>query len=192
MTAWPGARARVPGSEVPAALARSSPASQYRRVVQREMLKSKIHRARVTQADLHYSGSLTVDCDLMDAADLLAGEKVDLLDIDNGARLSTYVIEGERGSGTIGVNGAAARLVHPGDLVIVVSYAVLADAECRTHRPRVVFVDDHNRALGEAAEPLVATSGADLIAHTTVGGAHDGHSANGETLDDAHVAGGSG
>lgn len=148
----------------------TAPAPQYGRGVQREMLKSKIHRARVTEADLHYTGSLTVDRDLMDAADLLAGEKVDVLDIDNGARLSTYVIEGERGSGVIGVNGAAARLVHTGDLVIIVSYALVNDAACRTHRPRVVFVDEDNRLLGEADAPLTAAAGDDLIAHTTATG----------------------
>src|SRR5437763_4402282 len=89
----------------------------------RTMLKSKIHRAVVTQADLHYVGSVTIDADLMDAADLLSGEQVAIVDITNGARLETYVIPGERGSGVIGINGAAAHLVHPGDLVIVISYA---------------------------------------------------------------------
>ena len=88
----------------------------------RTMLKSKIHRARVTQADLHYVGSVTIDADLMDAADLLEGEQVTIVDIDNGARLVTYAITGERGSGVIGINGAAAHLVHPGDLVILIAY----------------------------------------------------------------------
>ena len=88
----------------------------------RTMLTSKIHRATVTQADLHYVGSVTVDEDLMDAADLLAGEKVAIVDVTNGARLETYVIPGPRGSGVIGINGAAARLVHPGDLVILIAY----------------------------------------------------------------------
>src|ERR671931_2753736 len=99
------------------------------------MMKSKIHRATVTQADLHYVGSVTVDRDLMDAADLLEGEQVAIVDITNGARLETYVIPGERGTGVLGINGAAAHLVHPGDLVIIISYAVLSDAEARALKP---------------------------------------------------------
>jgi aspartate 1-decarboxylase len=117
------------------------------------MLKSKIHRATVTQADLHYVGSLTVDAELMEAADLLPGEQVHVVDINNGARLETYVIEGPRGSGVIGINGAAARLVHPGDLVIIISYASLDDAEARACTPRVVHVGAGNRALGTGADP---------------------------------------
>jgi aspartate 1-decarboxylase len=109
------------------------------------MLKSKIHRATVTQADLHYVGSITVDADLMDAADLLAGEQVAVVDVTNGARLETYVIEGERGSGVIGINGAAAHLVHTGDLVIIISYAMLPDVEAKAYEPKVIFVDDANR-----------------------------------------------
>src|SRR6478736_9087521 len=97
----------------------------------RTMLKSKIHRATVTQADLHYVGSVTIDEDLMDAADLLPGEQVSIVDIDNGARLETYLIAGERGSGVIGINGAAARLVQPGDIVILIAYAQLETAEAR-------------------------------------------------------------
>jgi aspartate 1-decarboxylase len=96
------------------------------------MFKSKIHRATVTHGDVHYVGSLTLDADLMDAADLLPGEQVAIVDIDNGARLETYLIPGERGSRTVGINGAAARLVHPGDLVIIISYAMLSDSEART------------------------------------------------------------
>ncbi|MFE0878594.1 aspartate 1-decarboxylase [Streptomyces smyrnaeus] len=122
----------------------------------RTMFKSKIHRATVTQADLHYVGSVTIDADLLDAADLLPGELVHIVDITNGARLETYVIEGERGSGVLGINGAAAHLVHPGDLVIVISYAQVDDAEARATRPRVVHVDAENRivALGaDASEP---------------------------------------
>jgi aspartate 1-decarboxylase len=131
------------------------------RAVQRTMLKSKIHRATVTQADLHYVGSLTVDEDLMRAADLLPGEQVHVVDINNGARLETYVIQGPAGSGVIGINGAAARLVHPGDLVIIISYASLDDAEARTFAPRVVHVDAVNRATGtgaDAAEPAPGTA----------------------------------
>ncbi|MBQ1099469.1 aspartate 1-decarboxylase [Streptomyces sp. b94] len=122
----------------------------------RTLIKSKIHRATVTQADLHYVGSVTIDADLLDAADLLPGELVHIVDVTNGARLETYVIEGERGSGVIGINGAAAHLVHPGDLVILISYAQVTDAEARSLRPRVVHVDGDNRivALGaDASEP---------------------------------------
>src|SRR5689334_22251300 len=110
----------------------------------RTMLKSKIHRATVTQADLHYVGSVTIDQDLMDAADLLPGEQVAIVDINNGARLETYVIAGPRQSGVIGINGAAARLVHEGDLVIIISYATMTDAETRESRPKVVHVDAEN------------------------------------------------
>ena len=109
------------------------------------MLKSKIHRATVTQADLHYVGSITIDADLMDAADLLPGEQVAVVDVTNGARLETYVIEGERGSGVIGINGAAAHLVHTDDLVIIISYAMLPDVEAKAYEPKVVFVDAANR-----------------------------------------------
>lgn len=119
----------------------------------RTMLKSKIHRATVTQADLHYVGSVTVDADLMDAADLIEGEQVTIVDIENGARLLTYVITGERGSGVIGINGAAAHLVHPGDLVILIAYAVLDDSEARTYRPRVVFVDADNHPVDLGTDP---------------------------------------
>ncbi len=126
------------------------------------MLKSKIHRATVTQADLHYVGSVTVDRDLMDAADLLAGEQVAIVDVTNGARLETYVIPGERGSGVIGINGAAARLVHPGDLVIVIAYGVMDDAEARTFAPRVVFVDAGNRVVGRGTDPAQALPGTGL------------------------------
>lgn len=127
--------------------------------MQRTMLKSKIHRATVTQADLHYVGSVTVDADLMDAADLLPGEQVAIVDINNGARLETYVITGPRGSGVIGINGAAARLVHPGDLVILISYAVVDDAEARSMVPRVVFVDAENRITGTGHDPAEALPG---------------------------------
>ena len=123
----------------------------------RTMLKSKIHRATVTQADLHYVGSISIDADLMEAADLLEGEQVAIADITNGARLQTYVIPAPRGSGIIGINGAAAHLVQSGDLVIIMSYAMVDDAEARSLKPRVVHVDEKNRivALGaDAAEPV--------------------------------------
>lgn len=115
------------------------------------MCKSKIHRATLTGADLNYVGSLTVDRDLMDAADMLPYEQVSVVNVNNGARLETYVIEGERGSGTIQLNGAAARLGVPGDIVIVITYAQYEESELRDFRPRVVFVDDRNRIAREAA-----------------------------------------
>ncbi|MEQ4547841.1 aspartate 1-decarboxylase [Nocardioides kribbensis] len=136
----------------------------------RTMLKSKIHRATVTQADLHYVGSVTVDEDLMDAADLLAGEQVAIVDVTNGARLETYVIPGERGSGVIGINGAAAHLVHPGDLVILIAYGQMETAEARTHRPHVVFVDADNKILATGFDPAEAVAGSGLVRGDTVAG----------------------
>lgn len=123
------------------------------------MLKSKIHRAAVTQADLHYAGSVTVDAELMEAADLLPGEQVVIADITNGARLETYVIEGRRGSGVIGMNGAAAHVVHPGDLVIIISYAVVSDEQAYAMHPRIVHVDKNNmivKIAGDAGEAPAA------------------------------------
>ena len=115
----------------------------------RTMLKSKIHRATVTQADLHYVGSLTIDRDLMDAADMLPGQQVDIVDVDNGNRLTTYAIEGERGTGIICINGAAARLVQPGDTIIIIAYASMDDHEARTFEPQVVFVDGDNAIVDQ-------------------------------------------
>lgn len=129
----------------------------------RTMLKSKIHRATVTQADLHYVGSVTIDADLMDAADLLEGEQVTIVDIDNGARLETYVITGERGSGVIGINGAAAHLVNPGDLVILIAYGVMNEDEVREYAPRVVFVDGDNKPVELGSDPAHAPEGSGLI-----------------------------
>ncbi|MBW9209487.1 aspartate 1-decarboxylase [Mumia sp. zg.B53] len=129
----------------------------------RTMMKSKIHRATVTQADLHYVGSVTVDADLLEASDILPGELVHIVDIDNGARLETYTIAGERGSGVIGINGAAARLVHPGDLVILIAYAQVTDAEARELAPRVVFVDTDNRVLGTGSDPAEPVPGSDTV-----------------------------
>jgi aspartate 1-decarboxylase len=123
----------------------------------RIMMKSKIHRATVTQADLHYVGSITLDADLMEAANLIEGEQVAIVDITNGARLETYAIPGERGSGVIGINGAAARLVNTGDLVIIISYGLVPDAEARALDPKVVHVDEKNRIVklgNDAAEPV--------------------------------------
>ncbi|MFH9861393.1 aspartate 1-decarboxylase [Streptomyces sp. NPDC017202] len=127
----------------------------------RTLFKSKIHRATVTQADLHYVGSVTIDAELLDAADLLPGELVHIVDITNGARLETYVIEGERGSGVVGINGAAAHLVHPGDLVIIISYAQVTDAEARDLKPRVVHVDRDNRIVALGADPAEPVPGSD-------------------------------
>ncbi|MDT0446173.1 aspartate 1-decarboxylase [Streptomyces johnsoniae] len=129
----------------------------------RTMFKSKIHRATVTQADLHYVGSVTVDAALMEAADLLPGEQVQIVDIDNGARLETYVIEGERDSGVIGINGAAARLVQPGHLVILISYAQVDDAEARRMRPAVVHVDAANRIVVLGSDPSEPVPGGDTL-----------------------------
>ena len=111
----------------------------------RTMLKSKIHRATVTEANVEYEGSVTIDVDLLEAADLLPYERVDIWDCTNGNRLSTYVIEGERGSGEICINGAAAHLVKPGDKIIIASFALVDDAEVRGWDARRVFVDDQNR-----------------------------------------------
>jgi aspartate 1-decarboxylase len=115
--------------------------------VRRTMLKSKIHRATVTGSDLHYVGSITMDADLLDAADILEHELVHVLDVDNGERFETYTIAGPRGSGEVTVNGAAARLVHTGDTVIVVSYAEYEREELESYEPRVVHVDGSNRIV---------------------------------------------
>jgi aspartate 1-decarboxylase len=119
----------------------------------RTMMKSKIHRATVTQADLHYVGSVTVDEDLLEAADLLPGELVHIVDVTNGARIETYTIAGERGSGVLGINGAAARLVHPGDVVILIAYGQMDTAEAKEYQPSVVFVDADNRIVGTGSDP---------------------------------------
>ncbi len=121
----------------------------------RTMLKSKIHRATVTDCDLHYVGSITVDPDLLEAADILEHEQVHVVDVDNGARFETYTIAGERGSGEMKVNGAAARLVHRGDTIIVISYAQYAREEMEHYEPRVVHVDRENQII--AADAQVAT-----------------------------------
>jgi aspartate 1-decarboxylase len=135
----------------------------------RTMFKSKIHRASVTQADLHYVGSVTIDEDLMEAADLLPGEQVQIVDITNGARLETYVIAGPRGSGVIGINGAAAHLVHPGDLVIIISYAAMTDAEARAFRPSVVHVDRDNRIVDLGTDPAEPVPGTAAVRGDAVG-----------------------
>lgn len=122
----------------------------------RTMFKSKIHRATVTHADLHYVGSVTVDADLLDAADILPGELVSIVDITNGSRLETYTIPGERGSGVIGINGAAAHLVNVGDLVILMTYAQMSDAEARDYVPSVVHVDAQNKIVHLGTDPAEA------------------------------------
>ena len=129
----------------------------------RTMMKSKIHRATVTQADLHYVGSVTVDLDLLEAADLLPGELVHIVDITNGARLETYTIAGERGSGVLGINGAAARLVHPGDLVILIGYGQMETAQARRFQPHVVFVDAATKIRATGSDPAEAVAGSGLV-----------------------------
>ncbi|HEU0025273.1 MAG TPA: aspartate 1-decarboxylase [Thermoleophilaceae bacterium] len=126
--------------------------------MRRTMLKSKLHRATITASDLHYVGSITLDPDLLETADIREHELVHVLDVDNGSRFETYVIAGARGSAEVKVNGAAARLVHEGDRVIVVSYAEYAEEELVTHEPRVVHLDSRNRivAVNSAAAELVA------------------------------------
>jgi aspartate 1-decarboxylase len=121
------------------------------------MFKSKIHRAKVTHADLHYVGSVTVDLDLLEAADILPGELVVIVDVTNGARLETYTIAGERASGVIGINGPAAHLIHENDTVILITYANMTTDEARAYDPKVVHVDQHNRILhlgNDAAEGI--------------------------------------
>lgn len=125
--------------------------------MQRALLGGKIHRATVTQADLHYVGSITIDRTLLEAADIVENELVHVVDIDNGARLTTYVIEGPADSGIIGINGAAARLVSPGDKVIIMSFKQVDEDEVKSHVPRVVHVDEHNRIIelgDDAAAPV--------------------------------------
>jgi aspartate 1-decarboxylase len=115
------------------------------------MMKGKIHRATVTEADLHYEGSISIDRDLYEAAGFLVNERVEIYNIDTGARFATYVIEGKRGSGVIGLNGAAARLAMPGDKVIIVAYAQMSAEEARAFQPEVVLVDGDNRRIAKAA-----------------------------------------
>ncbi|MFU8946078.1 aspartate 1-decarboxylase [Mycetocola zhadangensis] len=125
----------------------------------RTMFTAKIHRATVTQADLHYVGSITVDLDLLEAADILPGELVSIVDVTNGARLETYTIAGERGSGVIGINGAAARLVFVGDTVIIIAYGQMTTDEARAFEPHVVHVDESNKIVAIGADPAEALVG---------------------------------
>ncbi len=124
----------------------------------RTMFKSKIHRATVTHADLHYVGSVTVDEDLLDAADILPGEMVSIVDVTNGARLETYTIPGERGSGVLGINGPAAHLVQVGDLVILITYAQMSTAEARDYVPSVVHVGTDNKIVFLGTDPAEAVT----------------------------------
>ncbi len=125
----------------------------------RTLMTAKIHRATVTQADLHYVGSVTVDADLLDAAGIYENEQVAIVDVSNGARLETYAIAGERGSGKICVNGPAAHLVAPGDLVILIAYGLFEDAEARAHRPTIVHVDADNTIVQIGNDPAQPVPG---------------------------------
>ena len=129
--------------------------------MQRTMLKSKIHRGTVTGSDLNYVGSITIDPELLEAADIREFEQVAVVDVDNGSRFETYTIAGERGSGTMQVNGAAARLVHTGDTIIVISYGVYTETELDRYQPRVVHVDAENRILAIDSEPATLLSAAE-------------------------------
>lgn len=131
----------------------------------RTMLKSKIHRATVIGADINYEGSITLDPRLMDAADILPYEQVQVLDVSNGNRLTTYAIEGEPGSGDVIINGAAAKLVSQGDIVIILTYTELPENETRSHQPTRVYVDSNNRIVRAEREPAAATDGRSLYAH---------------------------
>lgn len=124
----------------------------------RTMFKSKIHRATVTHADLHYVGSVTVDLDLLDAADILPGELVSIVDVTNGARLETYTIAGERGSGVLGINGPAAHLMHEGDVVILITYGQMSTEEALDYQPSVVHVDKSNRIIQLGTDPSEAVT----------------------------------
>lgn len=132
----------------------------------RMMLKSRIHRATVTRVDPHHVGSVTVDAELLAAADLCAGEQVTIVDAGTGACLQTHVLAGERGSGVVGVNGAAVHLVRPGDVVILIAYGLLDSARAAVFEPRVVFVDEANRILDAVTEPATVDSGAGAVAET--------------------------
>ncbi|MFF4693011.1 aspartate 1-decarboxylase [Streptomyces sp. NPDC001307] len=135
-----------------------------------ETLKAKIHRATVTQSHLNYVGSITIDADLMEAA-RIRHEKIDLVNVTNGARLSTYVIEGPRGSGVIGVNGPSARQAQVGDIVLIVSYASVTPEEADEFVPKVVFVDANNKITGFGGDPAEVPPGSGLIRGDQVAGA---------------------
>jgi len=132
------------------------------KTLQRPMLISKIHRATITQADLHYVGSITIDATLMEAADLMPGQQVDVVNVTNGNRLTTYAIPGAPDEGKICINGAAAHLVNPGDLVIIMGYGLIGDEEAHHYEPHVVFVDADNRIVNVGDEPGEVPDSADL------------------------------
>ncbi|RNE48908.1 aspartate 1-decarboxylase [Corynebacterium alimapuense] len=134
----------------------------------RTILGAKIHRATVTQADLNYVGSVTVDADLLDAAGLIEGEKVSIVDITNGARLETYVITGQAGSGEICINGAAAHLIHPGDMVILISYLQATTQEALAYTPQIVHVDLDNRIVGLGHDPSEPVPGSGTLSSRDV------------------------
>lgn len=138
--------------------------------MQRTMLYAKLHRVTVSEADMNYVGSVTIDRILLKAAGMLAGERVDVVDVTNGSRLTTYVIEGEAGSGQICINGAAAHLIAPGDIAIIISYAQMGEVEARSFVPRVVFVDYDNRIVEISGDPGSAPDGAGLKVSGTSGG----------------------
>lgn len=123
----------------------------------RTMMKSKIHRAVVTEANLNYVGSITIDEDILDLVDMYANEKVQIVNNNNGARLETYIIPGPRGSGTICLNGAAARMVHIGDTIIVISYGLMTNEEAKSYKPKIAFMDTHNKVIQTADEELHST-----------------------------------
>lgn len=145
-------------SKVAASTHRTASVTVDEVIMRRTMLSAKIHRATVTHADLNYVGSVTIDAQLLRAADILPGERVSIVDVTNGARLETYVIEGERGSGVVGINGAAAHLVSIGDVVIVIAYKTMTDAEARTFTPRIVHVDAANRSVQIGTDPAHAVT----------------------------------
>lgn len=138
--------------------------------VQHNMLHSKLHRVTVTQADVNYVGSVTIDRMLLEAAGLLPGERVDVVDVTNGNRLTTYVIEGEAGSGQICINGAAAHLIRPGDIAIIIAYAQMDEAEARVFVPSVVFVDHENRIVDIGGDPALVPDGFGLETSGTARG----------------------
>jgi len=123
----------------------------------RTMMKSKLHRATVTEANLNYVGSITIDEDLLDIVDMYPNEKVQIVNNNNGARLETYIIAGPRGSGMICLNGAAARLVQPGDKIIIISYAVMTDEEAKRFRPRIAILDENNKVVSMLHEEMHST-----------------------------------
>lgn len=135
--------------------------------MQRNMLYAKLHRVTVNQSDMNYVGSVTIDRTLLEAAGLLPGERVDVVDVTNGARLTTYVIEGEAGSGQICINGAAAHLIQPGDIAIIIAYAQMDEVEARAFVPRVVFVDHDNHIIDIGDDPAVVPDGVGLASSGT-------------------------